>query len=160
MTRPIRGSSPLARGLPHIEVDSPKDIGIIPARAGFTQAPRKSAYPQEDHPRSRGVYRERVIYFALALGSSPLARGLLIIGRSVIPNRGIIPARAGFTEPSDLLDELVQDHPRSRGVYAVRERTQEGEEGSSPLARGLQLGPVARRLRERIIPARAGFTHM
>ena len=53
---------------------------------------------------------------------------------------------------------LSGDHPRSRGVYPTVTASVEMRSGSSPLARGLRgrsARPVAR---ERIIPARAGFT--
>ena len=52
----IAGSSPLARGL-H-EGDPPVDleVGIIPARAGFTPSSRSTSSSPRDHPRSRGVY--------------------------------------------------------------------------------------------------------
>ena len=70
----------------------------------------------------------------------------------------IIPARAGFTRPPRPQPYAHADHPRSRGVYYDDRRSSGGDEGSSPLARGLQhrkrLAPNARR----IIPARAGFT--
>ena len=54
-----RGSSPLARGLPGRPGPAQEDQRIIPARAGFTvdHAPRVDA--SRDHPRSRGVYRQR-----------------------------------------------------------------------------------------------------
>ena len=50
------------------------------------------------------------------------------------------------------------DHPRSRGVYVCGERIGANGEGSSPLARGLQLENVDPLDGGRIIPARAGFT--
>ena len=53
---------------------------------------------------------------------------------------------------------LPEDHPRSRGGYAVRATGRQNDVGSSPLARGLRQitgDPIDRR---RIIPARAGFT--
>ena len=50
------GSSPLARGLRGQISAQPVDVGIIPARAGFTTTFRKQALAGEDHPRSRGVY--------------------------------------------------------------------------------------------------------
>ena len=52
-----RGSSPLARGLPHIDVDTVRGPRIIPARAGFTGWFRTYGTEPGDHPRSRGVYR-------------------------------------------------------------------------------------------------------
>ena len=63
-------------------------------------------------------------------GSSPLARGLLLIRSIAVAMSGIIPARAGFTTPLPGVFGVDGDHPRSRGVY----------------------------FRPRIIPARAGFT--
>ena len=50
------------------------------------------------------------------------------------------------------------DHPRSRGVYAARRARWSRMAGSSPLARGLPRAGADRRARDRIIPARAGFT--
>ena len=72
----IRGSSPLAQGLPHVGALGVDRVRIIPARAGFTTALSTSQVASRDHPRSRGVY---VIFESRAgavVGSSPLARGL------------------------------------------------------------------------------------
>ena len=71
-------------------------------------------------------------------GSSPLARGLLKDLREAGGHRGIIPARAGFTD-TVFLDAVL-------GI------------GSSPLARGLRRPGALRRAVRGIIPARAGFT--
>ena len=113
------------------------------------------------------------------MGSSPLARGLHPRGRRAGRARGIIPARAGFTDharrlpgrlagSSPLARGLLTtsggyqvgslDHPRSRGVYSASPSTPSATSGSSPLARGLlaRMGGGARG--PRIIPARAGFT--
>ena len=51
-----KGSSPLARGLHPLAVFKRGNIGIIPARAGFTEAAGAGAWGRSDHPRSRGVY--------------------------------------------------------------------------------------------------------
>ena len=112
-------------------------------------------------------------------GSSPLARGLL---RDRIENRfdrRIIPARAGFTVSAPMIGIIVEDHPRSRGVYSPVRRGPGARLGSSPLARGLPTAPSlgervdsdhprsrgvyhvddrARQIGRGIIPARAGFT--
>ena len=94
--------------------------------------------------------------------------------------RRIIPARAGFTVISMItpprcrgssplargllyweqgLDCTALDHPRSRGVYPAGPPSSTSASGSSPLARGLhEIGAVAHG-DDRIIPARAGFTH-
>ena len=92
------------------------------------------------------------------MGSSPLARGLREHEVSE-ENRGrIIPARAGFTRTAPGRERAGGDHPRSRGVYVVRARVGRAAPGSSPLARGLLRALTRAQARERIIPARAGFT--
>ena len=111
-----------------------------------------------DHPRSRGVYAFRRCSIAARDGSSPLARGLRggLERDGNVP--GIIPARAGFTWRGPALTGPRRDHPRSRGVYYSVGYSQPDRLGSSPLARGLQVGAVGLELQRRIIPARAGFT--
>ena len=52
----------------------------------------------------------------------------------------------------------MQDHPRSRGVYAKRLRPSKPGAGSPPLARGLLPDTLDPRDQVGIIPARAGFT--
>ena len=75
--RAASGSSPLARGLRLASTRTGPTRRIIPARAGFTTAPRASRLSSGDHPRSRGVYRN-------------MPPGIDVRYR-------IIPARAGFT---------------------------------------------------------------
>ena len=95
--RVLRGSSPLARGLPavpQVVVDAGR---IIPARAGFTPCftPEASAVS----------------------GSSPLARGLRRRDGSHGDGAGIIPARAGFTVPYDVCwRSLHGSSPLARGL--------------------------------------------
>ena len=114
--------------------------------------------PHPDHPRSRGVYESRIQSFLLAIGSSPLARGLQQSATLKGHYRGIIPARAGFTSSSIRSCSSPWDHPRSRGVYAGRGWLVSARVGSSPLARGLPVNTTSVTLDLRIIPARAGFT--
>ena len=94
------GSSPLARGKPMPQEGLPGQAGIIPARAGKTSgfAVRTSAHT--DHPRSRGenLCRRRVCLGRL--GSSPLARGKRRTSGYAQMRTGIIPARAGKTQPN------------------------------------------------------------
>ena len=100
--RTPRGSSPLARGLLLRISAEAHDVRIIPARAGFTASPSRSPRPRRDHPRSRGVYTETVSPRDGEAGSSPLARGLLGACNPERALNGIIPARAGFTQPCRL----------------------------------------------------------
>ena len=132
------GSSPLARGLRGGGAGAVPDLRIIPARAGFTQGTGRDSGAGEDHPRSRGVYRYRTHAYKEAYGSSPLARGLPTTDTPSLGERGIIPARAGFTCNTQTMS--LPPH------------------GSSPLARGLPSMAGVLRMGRRIIPARAGVT--
>ena len=173
------GSSPLARGLRRRCSFQVFLSGIIPARAGFTRYAVVRYAHSQDHPRSRGVYKRVAPTGTPSSGSSPLARGLRIYPVSALGLAGIIPARAGFTLYASPLPCVLQDHPRSRGVYGARRRRRrdpgadhprsrgvyitaepcvETVEGSSPLARGLRSGGGAAAGIVGIIPARAGFT--
>ena len=153
-----RGSSPLARGLPHYWINNSIEFRIIPARAGFTCRDPIVHESRPDHPRSRGVYPGSANNPGTLLGSSPLARGLRGRVSSSSDGVGIIPARAGFTAAATPSAPLSPDHPRSRGVYIRSVRPYRMHAGSSPLARGLLTSRRSRRCRRRIIPARAGFT--
>ena len=153
-----QGSSPLARGLHGAAARCTPRPRIIPARAGFTRPDRPLRRRRTDHPRSRGVYVRAPIFQAHPRGSSPLARGLRSGGSGPGRDRGIIPARAGFTGRGRSLKFPLGDHPRSRGVYSMASPTPTCSPGSSPLARGLRPRRPALLLAGRIIPARAGFT--
>ena len=136
--RVIPGSSPLARGLRDIK--------------------RRCGPLRQDHPRSRGVYRTAKVPTPWSGGSSPLARGLRLFESGEAKSSRIIPARAGFTGGSSRGITRSWDHPRSRGVYPSCVRRSTIGRGSSPLARGLHAHSRIGRDRDRIIPARAGFT--
>ena len=93
-------------------------------------------------------------------GSSPLARGLRIQFGPFMLERGIIPARAGFTARAGSPTDAARDHPRSRGVYCRAWGIANVLVGSSPLARGLRWTVKGARRPRGIIPARAGFTRL
>ena len=152
------GSSPLARGLLSAIMISASGSGIIPARAGFTRPSPGSTCGREDHPRSRGVYAMEKGEITAEEGSSPLARGLQSAAWQRIHERGIIPARAGFTWLNPFTAGPTKDHPRSRGVYLCMTHFTYWKCGSSPLARGLHNVRVHQEDQAGIIPARAGFT--
>ena len=154
----MAGSSPLARGLRRPGTAARRRPGIIPARAGFTSWPACLTRPGTDHPRSRGVYSIQHELRHTRLGSSPLARGLRVLGGPRLHARRIIPARAGFTGPGPDGPVGEGDHPRSRGVYSPTGSPAPAPRGSSPLARGLLYMTDKAVSSAGIIPARAGFT--
>ena len=96
--------------------------------------------------------------FDATWGSSPLARGLRRRAPERAGDRGIIPARAGFTLRRRWWHLGGEDHPRSRGVYIATRLPGLTQTGSSPLARGLPERVGDDRGGRGIIPARAGFT--
>ena len=134
----VRGSSPLARGLPPGRWGRRSGGRIIPARAGFTPSAAPCTCARQDHPRSRGVYSDHGDRLEVGQGSSPLARGLPLLSMPTVGGEGIIPARAGFTDTAPLLLLATRDHPRSRGVYGGVYPGTRFRVGSSPLARGLR----------------------
>ena len=154
----VGGSSPLARGLQMRAKILRPLVRIIPARAGFTSASCPTTTPPTDHPRSRGVYGGSGRQQPVQHGSSPLARGLPAAGIRHEYHGWIIPARAGFTDYFVAAEPEIEDHPRSRGVYACHASFAGLTAGSSPLARGLRGRGAFQEPKHRIIPARAGFT--
>ena len=154
----VWGSSPLARGLQNLPAGIEVRTRIIPARAGFTLRIICIMRSFGDHPRSRGVYSRHPHSPPKRAGSSPLARGLREDNKFFTVQWGIIPARAGFTYVIKKTHRSSQDHTRSRGVYPSSLCSLTVRPGSSPLARGLQKFIVQDDGKERIIPARAGFT--
>ena len=85
------------RGLLVVGYDERATTRIIPARAGFTAKKATPIYVAEDHPRACGVYSRIADTSPATVGSSPRVRGLLLEIRRRDLDRGIIPARAGFT---------------------------------------------------------------
>ena len=135
---PVRGSSPLSRGIPPPKHQPPPQPRIIPALAGNTRPgdPERSA--RGDHPRSRGEYHDIVPLPDHLRGSSPLSRGI----------------------PVEIVGWFCRgrDHPRSRGEYEVHQASACCFFGSSPLSRGIRLTGGVKAESTGIIPALAGNT--
>ena len=94
---PKLGSSPLARGI-HNWYSVDDDMRrIIPACAGNTVGSKALKESLEDHPRLRGEYWFIPVFNVRFVGSSPLARGILVSSSNLYSIRRIIPACAGNT---------------------------------------------------------------
>ena len=152
------GSSPLARGTPDFQQATIAFRRFIPARAGNTDCAERLNREETVHPRSRGEHDEPGSASVRLAGSSPLARGTLVLEPEDLLLLRFIPARAGNTPRSapPLWSRSV--HPRSRGEHIATRTGLAFAPGSSPLARGT-LGPIEVTLVSlRFIPARAGNT--
>ena len=111
------GSSPHARG-PLICKEHCKALSrIIPACAGSTWPPVPSRTWCWDHPRMRGVHFCLSLVLDARSGSSPHARGPLMLWLIYAPLQRIIPACAGSTQVKIVAACNMRDHPRMRGVH-------------------------------------------
>ena len=99
------GSSPLVRGGRVFGSLFDLLVGLIPARAGRTDDPRRAASTSWAHPRSCGADSVCLRRVGVLGGSSPLVRGGHQLQRSRQPPERLIPARAGRT--SGRLDHLT-----------------------------------------------------
>ena len=154
------GSSPLARGTPCKLTHRVHTGGLIPARAGNTDAPVAVQRGQAAHPRSRGEHGFKRRVALMRLGSSPLARGTQSPPQLLsLPHR-LIPARAGNTLISLWIFVCFSAHPRSRGEHRTSSFEVSLDFGSSPLARGTPVWLLQRLSLARLIPARAGNTSL
>ena len=152
------GSSPLARGTHPQMIPTDWAFGLIPARAGNTLFFEPLAIWFRAHPRSRGEHVGAVVLNSMLMGSSPLARGTLVVLGVQPDPRGLIPARAGNTKCQPNFWATNRAHPRSRGEHDRRTTRQGEAEGSSPLARGTLKSPSRVNVSLGLIPARAGNT--
>ena len=134
--RAVEGSSPLTRGKPRLFLRTHLVGRLIPAHAGKTQSPHWCAGLTKAHPRSRGEnYNQQIIIYR-ELGSSPLTRGKRSkLGQPFTCAR-LIPAHAGKTPLSTILDGDCTAHPRSRGENSASRPITRCKAGSSPLTRG------------------------
>ena len=152
------GSSPHTRGAQESPEFRFRDLGIIPAYAGSTQAGASLRIVATDHPRIRGEHGWVSCVSWTRAGSSPHTRGARPSASASIWGSGIIPAYAGSTRARAGIPHLVQDHPRIRGEHGCRAVHSLGGLGSSPHTRGAHERGSHRVVPFGIIPAYAGST--
>ena len=153
------GSSPLARGTPKGSSPRAEASRLIPARAGNTRYPSARPAARTAHPRSRGEHKATRKKNQKSIGSSPLARGAHARGRAVVPDRGLIPARAGSTRRRRLSTRAPGAHPRPCGEHLTISLSGETMLGSSPPVRGALSEVLLPTRGGGLIPARAGSTN-
>ena len=111
------GSSPHARGTRMWGSGDMMTNGIIPACAGNTRLRSSPDPPPWDHPRMRGEHHWYPATTDDRTGSSPHARGTLVLTVLPLLQHGIIPACAGNTAITNDGTATFRDHPRMRGEH-------------------------------------------
>ena len=152
------GSSPRVRGKPGPPVRNGSIEGLIPARAGKTQAARTLDLDQAAHPRACGENFDLVLIDCAPSGSSPRVRGKRQAHGTTARGQRLIPARAGKTRCHRGCHLLLRAHPRACGENVVCSTTSFTFPGSSPRVRGKRSDSHRGRSRAGLIPARAGKT--
>ena len=112
-----KGSSPHTRGAPPTDDRNFPNFGIIPAYAGSTCCPGRRGARGTDHPRIRGEHWPTRALASSEIGSSPHTRGAQHLLHQFPDILRIIPAYAGSTLPVELVDSVLEDHPRIRGEH-------------------------------------------
>ena len=136
---PMRsGSSPRVRGKPGDRGHEGHEGGLIPACAGKTPPPRRSAAAWTAHPRVCGENRGR--------------------GRRVVWTRWLIPACAGKTHRLVTGAPRARAHPRVCGENFLSWAPRTALMGSSPRVRGKHANRQCCAHSGRLIPACAGKT--
>ena len=130
------GSSPPVRGAPAGDRSTRSDQGLIPARAGSTLARRCSRARLRAHPRPCGEHRAACVWKSRIMGSSPPVRGARVACVLLRLRRGLIPARAGSTPPSESENSPARAHPRPCGEHYRGPFMVAVSGGSSPPVRG------------------------
>ncbi len=112
----------------------------------------------EGSSRTHGERFTRPGSCGIRLGSSPHARGALVLVGLRSLGVGLIPAHAGNISAQHRRRLPRRAHPRARGEHRGGRYRHPGFEGSSPHARGAQLFLGEQVQHVGLIPARAGST--
>ena len=154
----LDGSSPRVRGKLASGPWRSKRRGLIPARAGKTDAQQPSVIYPWAHPRACGENVPTLVTSQAEAGSSPRVRGKLSSHRSPVRDPGLIPARAGKTVMPIRSSPVGRAHPRACGENLVPRSRGGSDAGSSPRVRGKLKSRWSCCGPSRLIPARAGKT--
>ena len=152
------GSSPRGRGAPPPEQPTTAGRGLIPARAGSTQAYSPPLRQYRAHPRAGGEHPLVVSAVQLRQGSSPRGRGARPVSGLKMMSGGLIPARAGSTPGKGPLRRTRRAHPRAGGEHTLDVSEARRRGGSSPRGRGARAAWTVGDVHGGLIPARAGST--
>ena len=130
--------------------------GVIPACAGSSIPCSPRTRSGWDHPHACGEQELPFAALVLLTGSSPRVRGAVPRPCVRTVPQGIIPARAGSSQPYSMSCRCLGDHPRVCGEQLMDEIKLKPCPGSSPRVRGAALDWSPGDGCRGIIPACAG----
>ena len=154
----MEGLSPRTRGRPPEPPVVNLVPGSIPANAGETASPKRTAIGSRVYPRERGGDPGHSAESRWVRGLSPRTRGRPRLRRRRLPLAGSIPANAGETSFHVRIPTSARVYPRERGGDGVLQIGEGAGAGLSPRTRGRHRATVVRAVRAGYIPANAGET--
>ncbi len=152
----VAGSSPHARGGRAVRDAPCGPVRLIPACAGRARCCANPGARRPAHPRMRGEGAVLCQSRCPKTGSSPHARGGLVLRQAQHLRDGLIPACAGRARGRGTASLSRSAHPRMRGEGSLSVSPMDTMCGSSPHARGGLHHLIHHKLDRRLIPACAG----
>ena len=150
------GSSPHTRGTNPAKPCRSGVWRFIPAYAGNAASRCEMPATSSVHPRIRGERNNEIARVAPSIGSSPHTRGTPVRDDARVHIDRFIPAYAGNADQGRQSRSPSSVHPRMRGERRCSRSTRSASSGSSPHARGTQVGICFDIGYHRFIPACAG----
>ena len=132
----FRGSSPHVRGFAQAQTQMIRDVGFIPACAGFCIPAASASKILGVHPRMCGVLKAFLGEHRKVEGSSPHVRGFVSKKTRLRHAQRFIPACAGFCAAEEPYTKIMKVHPRMCGVLSSCATSRIRFWGSSPHVRG------------------------
>ena len=155
-SRRCSGSSPRMRGTEGDAGRPPAPRRFIPAHAGNSSAPHRTAISAAVHPRACGEQCRGEPDLRVRRGSSPRMRGTGSALRPQGPSRRFIPAHAGNSPARMGRIRAGGVHPRACGEQGRAHLNISDCAGSSPRMRGTVGKERGAGAGVRFIPAHAG----
>ena len=152
------GSSPRVRGKQKQWTPYRPSLWLIPACAGKTHGKHVILQASGAHPRVCGENFSHLKCGEWESGSSPRVRGKPDRRFQRLPPRRLIPACAGKTMLTTLVNALQRAHPRVCGENRLHNDVASFRLGSSPRVRGKRLTLIFSGYPFGLIPACAGKT--
>ena len=149
-------SSPRERGSSPIDCCSMPVPHVVPARAGVIPRATCAAWLTCCRPRASGGHPRPASRRAPEQASSPRERGSSAVRARGLPDRRVVPARAGVILARTPHDSRSPCRPRASGGHPWTPLTTRVAAGSSPRERGSSSWSPTPTFPTVVVPARAG----